>query len=266
MKMKFLVHMLIILAIIKLVISSEGEVKTTDKWKNAKCSCNEVNRKNIKEIMCLCNGTMCKCGNDTTKIMDIMCNCGDNTMCECKNNNIACQCDISFTIDQSEVRKLANNEQNYTEKKCIEEDYCFDSLNSQCLQNSKISSLKSWDDIEKIITTNNDLVNVNQINCGTTLEDCFKISPTKGIAGDCTSTENNDNLKEYEAHCCYMTVTYKHNKRYSCYPIKKDKNTIKNKIKELKSKYDGSKKISIDCYSSFLKNAFTGLLIMILFI
>ena len=266
MKMKFLLYMLIILTIIILVVSGNDEIKTktTDKWKNTKCSCNEVNRKNIKDIMCQCNGTMCKCGNDRTNIMDIMCHCGDNTMCECKNNNITCHCDITYTTDQNEVRKLSNNDTNDTsdsETKCIDEGKCFVSLNSSCIQYQ--GTLSSWDEIEKIIKEDSNLVNVNQINCGTALEDCFKTSPTKGIVKDCTSNENLDNLG---VSCCYMTVTYKNNKRYSCYPIKRDKNTIKNKIKELKNLYDGSKKISIDCYSSFLKNVFTGLLIMILFI
>ena len=264
MKMKFLLYMLIILTIIILVVSGNDEIKTTDKWKNTKCSCNEVNRKNIKDIMCQCNGTMCKCENDRTNIMDVMCHCGDNTMCECKNNNITCHCDITYTTDQNEVRKLLNNDTNNssdTEKSCIENGQCFSYLSSSCIQNKSV--LSSWDDIENIIKEDSNLVNVNQINCGTVLEDCFKTSPTKGIVEDCNS---NENFKGLDVSCCYMTVTYKNNKRYSCYPIKQDKNTIKNKIKELKNQYDGSKKISIDCYSSFLKNVFTGLLIMILFI
>ena len=260
MKMKFLVHMLIILTIIILAVSDK--TKTIDKWKNTKCSCNEVNGKNIKETMCQCNGTMCKCGNDTTNIMDIMCHCSDNTMCECKNNNITCQCDFTYTIGQSEIRKLSNNDTNETtEIQCINDNGCFISLNSTCISHDDIDS---WDKIEKI-KSDWGLVNVNQINCGTPFEDCFKTEPTKGIREDCTSNENNINLNG-KANCCYMTVTYKNNKRYSCYPIKRDKTTIKNKIKELKNIYDGSKKISIDCYSSFLKNAFTGLLIMILLI
>ena len=152
---------------------------------------------------------------------------------------------------------------NETELSCFNSSRCFDFYNSTCISSN--NNISSWDDIENI-KNKNGLVNVNQINCGTPLEDCFKTEPTKGIIEDCASDENNKNLKDYGVNCCYMTVTYKNNKRYSCYPIKKDKNTIKNKIKELKNRYDGSKKISIDCYSSFLKNAFTGLLIMILFI
>ena len=137
---------------------------------------------------------------------------------------------------------------------------CFNSYNSSCIN----INLSSYDDIEDYFTKNakdQGIVNINQINCNTDYENCYRTEPTKGIKEDCTEIKVKDG-----SSCCYMTVKYKNNKKYACYPIKKDKNTIKSKINQLKEKYDGSKKISIDCYSSSLKNLFSRLLILALFI
>ena len=155
------------------------------------------------------------------------------------------------------------NENNNTEAEsnCLKEkNTCFNNYNSSCIELTK--NINSWDDVEEFFETNAkkyDLVNINQINCGTEYENCYRTEPTKGIKQDCTEEKLSDGTS-----CCYMTVSYDNNKKYSCYPIKKDKNTIKNKIKKLKQQYDGSKKITIDCYSAFLENIFIRLLIIII--
>ena len=161
------------------------------------------------------------------------------------------------TTKENENKKTNDTKQ--TEQECIINGTCFNSYNSTCIN----LTANSYSDIEEYFTKyakENDIVNINQINCGTDYENCYRTEPTKGIKEDCTK------IKVPDGSCCYMTVKYKNNKKYACYPIKKDKNAIQSKIKQLKEKYDGSKKISIDCYSSFFKNLFSRLLILVLFI
>ena len=140
---------------------------------------------------------------------------------------------------------------------------------SQCLKNNKClingptqickgdsSSITSYDQIENLFTDNvkgYKLTNINQIQCGTELEKCASIDPGD-IDDECT------NFPVGDLSCCYIKLKYKYNTKYGCYPIKKDKKTIKEKIKEMKQYYIGIKKISIYCNESFVKFNFYSLI------
>ena len=91
--------------------------------------------------------------------------------------------------------------------------------------------------------------------------DCLETQPTKGIKDDCLEGNIIEGMK-----CCYMTIKYKEGTTYGCYPIEKKKSVIKEKIKELKNIYKGSKSIKIDCSSSSLKSYYALLFILIFFI
>ena len=80
---------------------------------------------------------------------------------------------------------------------------------------------------------------------------CKGIQPTKGIKEECTNHIVTDKT------CCYMTVKFKYNNYYACYPTKKeDLNAIKNAIKELKNEFKDSKSISIKCNSTSINISF----------
>ena len=53
-----------------------------------------------------------------------------------------------------------------------------------------------------------------------------------------------------------MTIRYKYNEFHACTRINKNKKDIKNKISQIKKKYEGSDSIDIDCYSKFIKLSF----------
>ena len=62
-----------------------------------------------------------------------------------------------------------------------------------------------------------------------------------------------------------MTVNYQYNNFHTCIRISKNKKKIENKIKEIQREYRGSKSISIDCDSKFIKFSFLILSLFVLF-
>ena len=88
---------------------------------------------------------------------------------------------------------------------------------------------------------------------------CSQTEPTKDIKDDCIKGNKPENKV-----CCYMTIKYKYNTFYACYPVEKDKKKIEDKIKEIKKDYTDCKSISIDCKSSITKYNLIFLLLLIL--
>ena len=88
---------------------------------------------------------------------------------------------------------------------------------------------------------------------------CYQTEPTKDIRDDCIKGNKPENKV-----CCYMTIKYKYNTFYACYPVEKDKKKIEEEIKEIKKDYTDCKSISIDCKSSITKYNLIFLLLLIL--
>ena len=80
---------------------------------------------------------------------------------------------------------------------------------------------------------------------------CLQTDP-KNIKDACYAEDN----------CCYITTRYKYSYSYGCTIVEKDKNKIKERIKELKEQDENIKSINIDCNSSFIKKSFILLLLI----
>ena len=144
-----------------------------------------------------------------------------------------------------------------TFQNCIGNGSCYlDIKDPRCI-NLNTTSYKS---IKNSFNNNNYSASISQVHCGTDSEKCLNQAPEEGIEETCTKVT----IKESEdASCCYMKVSYDKNKKYSCYPVKKDKDEIKELIEELKKEYIGSKKISIDCSSQNIVLSFFVLFLAI---
>ena len=59
-----------------------------------------------------------------------------------------------------------------------------------------------------------------------------------------------DEKEKKNDHCCYMTLDFKYNKKYECYPAPHDKNIIKHIIDDLEKEYYGIKSVKIKCDKS----------------
>ena len=155
---------------------------------------------------------------------------------------------ISIILTQDEV----------TLNKCISNGKCLiNGPKASCSENS-ISTSSSYKEIEKEFTNlakQYKLSNINQIQCGTKLEQCASIEPGD-IDDECTNFDLDNGYS-----CCYIKLKYKYNTKYGCYPIEKKKSEIKTKIKEMKEYYIGVKKISIYCDESFIKINFYTLIL-----
>ena len=113
--------------------------------------------------------------------------------------------------------------------------------NNQCLINGATkqcggssTSISSYDVIESLFDENFKkfkLSNINQIQCGSVLEQCASIDPGD-IDDECTNFDMKNDLA-----CCYMKLKYKYNTKHACYPIAKNKKEIKEKIKKMKEYY-----------------------------
>lgn len=90
------------------------------------------------------------------------------------------------------------------------------------------------------------ITSMEQVHCGSDFEQCINVAPDEGIDETCT------NQTTPITPCCYMKVKYAHGKTYGCYPVKKDKDKIKEVIEALKKEYIGSKSIEIDCSSKYI--------------
>ncbi len=160
---------------------------------------------------------------------------------------------ISTILTQDEV----------TLNECISKGQCLiNGPNAYCSGDS-ISTSSSYKDIETHFTNlakQYKLSNINQIQCGTKLEQCASIEPGD-IDDECTNFDLDNGYS-----CCYIKLKYKYNTKYGCYPIKKDKKAIKEKIQEMKQYYIGIKKISIYCNESFVKFNFYSLIFGFLFL
>lgn len=110
----------------------------------------------------------------------------------------------------------------------------------------------SYETMKKSLNGTNSTI--SQLHCGTEYEKCINLAPDEGIEETCTNSTKSGSIS-----CCYMKVSYDKNKKYSCYPVKKDKDEIKALIDTLKKEYIGSKKISIDCYSQNISLSFFAL-------
>ena len=84
---------------------------------------------------------------------------------------------------------------------------------------------------------------------------CKQVQPTKDIPDDCIKQG-----AEGGKICCYVTIKFKHNDFYECYPLEKKENIIKEQIKSFKTYYEGSKKVKIKCNSTFINFSFILLL------
>ena len=79
-------------------------------------------------------------------------------------------------------------------------------------------------------------------------EKCKGIQPFEDVIEDCTkyTIPNSDKV------CCYLELFFDEGNSYSCYPVKKDKDAIKDEIEALKATYEDCESVNIDCGSSFI--------------
>ena len=152
---------------------------------------------------------------------------------------------------------LTQDENEKTLSQCLKNNTCLINGPTQVCKGDS-SSITSYDQIEQLFNEYvivNKLSNINQIQCGSELEKCASIDPGD-IDDECTKFD----MSGLDLSCCYIKLKYKYNTKYGCYPIKKDKKAIKEKIKEMKQYYIGIKKISIYCNESFVKFNFYSLI------
>ena len=102
------------------------------------------------------------------------------------------------------------------------------------------------------------ITSMEQVHCGSDFEQCINVAPDEGIDETCT------NQTTSITPCCYMKVKYAHGKTYGCYPVEKDKDTIKEVIKALKKEYIGSKSIEIDCSSKYISLSVISFIVLFL--
>ena len=91
---------------------------------------------------------------------------------------------------------------------------------------------------------------------------CGETQPLKGIKEECYQEEITNSNNEV---CCYMTIKYETSEHFECIPVNKNLAEIKNKIKEIKQNYEGSKSINIDCNSSLIRITLISFLLFLLF-
>ena len=128
--------------------------------------------------------------------------------------------------------------------------------------------------IDPYDTTSSSYVEITDINDTTsstdiieTLEEkskrlCGETQPLKGIKEECYQEEIKNSNNEV---CCYMTIKYETSEHFECIPVNKNLAEIKNKIKEIKQNYEGSKSINIDCNSSLIRITLISFLLFLLF-
>ena len=131
--------------------------------------------------------------------------------------------------------------------KCGDNECFINGIQPRCVEFSKSSYKELKKDITEKINTLN-ISDISQVHCDTTFERCLDLAPSSGHKKKCIEFL----ITESDEKCCYMTVKYKDNSKYSCYPARKDKKEIDDIIKILKKEYAGSEKISIDCSGKFI--------------
>ena len=158
------------------------------------------------------------------------------------------------------ILSYSHQDESVTFQNCLGNGSCyFDIKDPLCIHTFNTTSYKS---IKNSFNSSNysSSASISQVHCGTDSEKCLNQAPEEGIEETCT----NVTIKGAEdASGCYKKVSYDKNKKYSCYPVKKDKDEIKELIEELKKEYIGSKKISIDCSSQNIVLSFFVLFLAI---
>ena len=133
---------------------------------------------------------------------------------------------------------------------CIKDKKCFiDGIKPKCIDLTKTS----YKELKKEITEQFETLqisDISQVHCNTTFEQCLELAPSSGHKKKCFEFMVEES--SFNEKCCYMTVEYEDNKKYSCYPAPKDKKEIDKIIKILKKEYVGSEKIKIDCSGKFI--------------
>ena len=94
-------------------------------------------------------------------------------------------------------------------------------------------------------------------------ERCYDTEPEKDIIEDCILGNKLEDVTGET--CCYMTVKYKYNTLYACFPVYKDVKEIKKRIEVLKEIYVGNKSIKINCFTSFIKLTIISILLIFLY-
>lgn len=153
------------------------------------------------------------------------------------------------------ILSYSHQDESATFQNCIGNGSCYlDIANPRCITLDRTSYKSIKESFNK--TSYASSASISQVHCGTDSEKCLNQAPDEGIEVTCTKVPISDSE---DASCCYMKVSYDKNKKYSCYPVKNDKDEIKALIEELKKEYIGSKKISIDCSTQNIALSFFGL-------
>lgn len=91
--------------------------------------------------------------------------------------------------------------------------------------------------------------NIEQVYCGTEDEKCFSLVLEENSRSKCTDS----NFHSESNKCCFVTVGYKYNSNYFCYPAPKANIAeLKSLVESLKSEYFGAQSVSIDCAMSYM--------------
>ena len=140
----------------------------------------------------------------------------------------------------------------------IASDTIIDSSNTNEIISNTFDTSKIEDDTSNNIMNNEESENPEEKSkrlCGET-------QPLKGIKEECYQEEIKNSNNEV---CCYMTIKYETSEYFECIPVNKNLAEIKNKIKEIKQNYEGSKSINIDCNSSLIRITLISFLLFLLF-
>ena len=140
----------------------------------------------------------------------------------------------------------------------IASDTIIDSSNTNEIISNTFDTSKIKDDTSNNIMNNEESENPEEKSkrlCGET-------QPLKGIKEECYQEEIKNSNNEV---CCYMTIKYETSEHFECIPVNKNLAEIKNKIKEIKQNYEGSKSINIDCNSSLIRITLISFLLFLLF-
>lgn len=153
-------------------------------------------------------------------------------------------------------RNLSDDDTKISLGECLKQSRCYlEEATPKCLAANSVNTT-SYEAMKKSLNALYQNASISQLHCGTSYEKCINLAPDEGIEETCTNFTKNISDS---TNCCYMKVSYDKNKKYSCYPVKKDKDEIKALIDKLKIEYIGSKKISIDCYSQNMALSFFAL-------
>ena len=162
----------------------------------------------------------------------------------------------------------SNPEGGATAYNCITQDTNPDDDNYCCFVDSPLESkckdftFANYEEFKKLVSeqfSELKITSMEQVHCGSKFEQCINVAPDEGIDETCTNQTT-----ILGTQCCYMKVKYDHGKTYGCYPVEKDKKTIKEVIKALKKEYIGSNSIKIDCSSKYISLSVISFIVLFL--